>query len=488
MRTHIPSRLLVLTAVGVGLVGVGAAGSSQAADPFVAGQTSTRPVALGAADSGRALDRAAGLARALGLPAGNRTVERLDDRFEHRVYDEVVSRDRAGRAVAIARFGTDGRVVMAVALGWHGSSARPVARDAAARGAAAFVRAAGVGVSGAAAVRPLSSGWSVQWSRTAAGAPVLGDGVRVMLWPDGSFHGLAVLGAAARGGAGAPDRRVQGRAPRAADGRPSVRRERERPLGRVDVARVGRPQRRLERGRAGRAGRHAPARLGRDAPRRRPSRGAAPRAPGLARRRRWQRRRRRRDGVTGRRLRRPIVGVVVALVAAATLAACRSSVESPGGLLVTSGGSLLRLDDAGALQPVAAAPGGLRHLATAGRSLVAVTEDGQVLTATAAGPSADGLAWRPLDVELPADGFTTGIDVSPDGRSLAVVRGHDDADRLELVVVDLGTGAASTRSLDVGANGPPSWLTNDELALEVVGDDGTARVVSVGVGGAGGAG
>jgi hypothetical protein len=192
MRTHIPSRLLVLAAVGVGLVGAGAAGSSQAADPFVAGQTSTRAVALDSADTGRALDRAAGLTRALGLPTGTRTVARLDDRFEHRVYDEVVSRDRTGRAVAVARFGTDGRVVMAVALGWHGTSARAVARDAAARHAEAFVRAAGVGVSGAAAVWPLSSGWSVQWSRTVAGAPVLGDGVRVLLWPDGSFHGLAV--------------------------------------------------------------------------------------------------------------------------------------------------------------------------------------------------------------------------------------------------------------------------------------------------------
>jgi len=188
--------------------------------------------------------------------------------------------------------------------------------------------------------------------------------------------------------------------------------------------------------------------------------------------------------VSGRRLRRLIVGVVVAFVAAATLAACQPSVEGPGGLLVTSGGSLLRLDDAGTLQPVAAAPGALRHLATAGRSLVAVADDGQVLTATAGGPSADGLAWRPLDIALPAGGFTTGIDVSPDGRSLAVVRGHDDADRLELVVVAIGTGAASTRTLDVAANGPPSWLTNDELALEVVADDGTARVVRVGAGGA----
>jgi hypothetical protein len=221
MRTHIPSRLLVLTAVGVGLVVAGGAGSSQAADPFVAGQTSTRAVALGGADTGRALDRAVGLARALGLPAGTGTVQRLDDRFEHRVYDEVVSRDRSGRAVAVSRFGTDGRVVMAVALGWHGSSARAVTRDRAARNAEAFVRAAGVDVSGAPAVRPLSSGWSVQWSRTADGAPVLGDGVRVLLWPDGSFHGLGV---SERPLAAAPRHRIAAsRAERLAERRAAAR-------------------------------------------------------------------------------------------------------------------------------------------------------------------------------------------------------------------------------------------------------------------------
>jgi len=49
--------------------------------------------------------------------------------------------------------------------------------------------------------------------------------------------------------------------------------------------------------------------------------------------------------VTGRRRRRLIVGVVVAFMAAATLAACQPSVESPGGLLVTSRGSLIRLDE-----------------------------------------------------------------------------------------------------------------------------------------------
>jgi hypothetical protein len=194
MRTRNPARLLAFTAVaaaGIALVGVGA-GAGQAADPFVAGERSTRNVAIGGVDAGRALGRAAELSRALGLPGTTRAVTRLDDRFEHQVYDEVVARDGAGRQVAIARFGTDGRVVMAVALGWNRSAAVAVGRDAASARAAATVRAAGLRVQGPPSVDAVSSGWSVRWRRIAAGAPVLGDGVRVLLWPDGSFHGLAV--------------------------------------------------------------------------------------------------------------------------------------------------------------------------------------------------------------------------------------------------------------------------------------------------------
>jgi hypothetical protein len=206
MRTRIPARLLFVTALGVALVTVGFSGSgSQAADPFVAGQRSTRAVTIGAADAGQALERAARLSRALGLAGASRTVERLDDRFEHRTYDEVVSKDRSGRPVAIARFGTDGRVVMAVALGWRESSARAVTRDVAGARGAAIVRAAGVRVSGASTVRAVAAGWSVSWTRMASGAPVMGDGVRVLLWPDGSFHGLAV---SERPLAAAPARRI----------------------------------------------------------------------------------------------------------------------------------------------------------------------------------------------------------------------------------------------------------------------------------------
>jgi hypothetical protein len=204
MRTTLPTRLLILTAFGVTLVGVGATGSV-AADPFVAGGLSTRPVALGSTDADRALGRAAKLARTLGLPGTTRTVSRLDDKFDHRVYDEVVSLDSRGRQVAIVQIGTDGRVVMAVALGWHGSQGRAIGRDVAASRAVDVVRASGVKVRGTSAVSPVSSGWAVQWQRVADGAPVRGDGVRILLWPDGSFHGLAV---SERPLAAAPARRI----------------------------------------------------------------------------------------------------------------------------------------------------------------------------------------------------------------------------------------------------------------------------------------
>ena len=204
MRTHIPSRLLLLTAFGVTLVGVGAAGS-QAADPFVAGGLSTRPVSLARSAADRALARATELSRTLGLPGGSRRVERLDDRFDHRTYDEVVSRDRAGREVAIARFATDGRLVMAVALGWDGSTAKAVGRDAALARAVGMARASGLAVRGTATVQRVSSGWSVHWQRVVGGVRVPGDGVRMLLWPDGSFHGVAV---SERPLAAAPARRI----------------------------------------------------------------------------------------------------------------------------------------------------------------------------------------------------------------------------------------------------------------------------------------
>jgi hypothetical protein len=104
--------------------------------------------------------------------------------------------------------------------------------------------------------------------------------------------------------------------------------------------------------------------------------------------------------VTDRRL----IGAVAALVVAAALAGCQSPVESPAALLVTSGGSVLRLDDACALGPLTGAPENIRHLAVAGLSIVVISEAGQVSVARATGLSADGLTWRKLRLAPPRAG------------------------------------------------------------------------------------
>jgi hypothetical protein len=127
------------------------------------------------------------------MPGVSRRAERLDDRFEHRVYDEVVGLDASGREVSVARFDTDGQVVMAVVLGWRRGAGASIGHDRAAARGAELVQAAGLRVSGKPDVRASkgAGGWSVTWPRVVDGISVLGDGVRVSLWPDGSFHALA---------------------------------------------------------------------------------------------------------------------------------------------------------------------------------------------------------------------------------------------------------------------------------------------------------
>jgi hypothetical protein len=188
---HRIARLLPVVLVGLGAVAIGVP-TSQGGDPFVAGGRSTRPVDLPPSAADQANMRARHLATALGLPGVTQRVERLEDRFEHRTYDEVTSFDSAGREVAIARFETDGTVAMAVALGWHPGGGSPVDRATAETRGQALARAAGLDVRGRPTVMAStgSGGWSVGWPRVVDGVAVRGDGVRLALWPDGTFHGL----------------------------------------------------------------------------------------------------------------------------------------------------------------------------------------------------------------------------------------------------------------------------------------------------------
>jgi hypothetical protein len=181
----------VLAALVLGIIGVPA---SQGADPFIAGGRSTRAVDLPVPQAERAKALARRLATALEMPGGVvQRAERLEDRFEHRTYDEVTSLDDAGREVAITRLETDGTVAMAVVLNWHpGHGSSVDASGAQARGLG-YVRAAGLVVANRPTVLASggSGGWSISWPRVVDGTVVRGDGIRVVLWADGTFHGLS---------------------------------------------------------------------------------------------------------------------------------------------------------------------------------------------------------------------------------------------------------------------------------------------------------
>lgn len=189
MRNNLFRRLSVAGIAAAAVVAV-TASAGQAADPFVAGERSTRTLTLATGEIDRAVARGRTLVAGLGVAAARHTVQRLDDRFDRRVVDEVTSFDTAGRAVAISQFELDGSVAMSVALGWRSDAARAVTAAIATDRAAGVVGAAGLAVAGRPVVRSSAGGWTATWPRVVGGVPVRGDGVRVLLFADGSFHGL----------------------------------------------------------------------------------------------------------------------------------------------------------------------------------------------------------------------------------------------------------------------------------------------------------
>src|SRR5204863_4028214 len=142
------------------------------------------------------IERASNSAAALGLPrAARRSATHVVDRFGGQPYDEVTEFDDQGHMSALQRFDAAGRIRAAVRFGWIGDGGPALtSKDAVGARAGVLARAVGVPVSGAGRILPAPSGagWTVAWERTVDGARVLGDGIRIHLWPDGSLHSLSV--------------------------------------------------------------------------------------------------------------------------------------------------------------------------------------------------------------------------------------------------------------------------------------------------------
>jgi hypothetical protein len=172
-----------------GAVLAGCSGLALAESPWRAGERSSRGVAAQAIDLGVARTRAEAIQRRLGLPGRATATQRIEDRFEGRVFDQITFEDAIGPS-AIVELEPNGRPHLVVALGWRGAKGPAVGRHVALRHALAHARSAGFQVSGEPTILETADGWEVVWERRVDGIPVLGDGVRLSLWKDGSFHAI----------------------------------------------------------------------------------------------------------------------------------------------------------------------------------------------------------------------------------------------------------------------------------------------------------
>ncbi|HEY3523300.1 MAG TPA: hypothetical protein VGK63_06325 [Candidatus Limnocylindrales bacterium] len=183
-------RFVAITLAGLAVLLVSAS-ASNAESPLVADERATRQLTLPSTASALALDRAAAVRRALGLPVGVATVRRVDDTIDHATYDEIITTNSTGQQTSVVQLNPDGRLHAAIALGLHRSMATVDDAEASMR-AAAIARAADVTAAGKPTVAHSAGagGWLLTWPRIVAGAAVRGDGTRVALWSDGTFHSI----------------------------------------------------------------------------------------------------------------------------------------------------------------------------------------------------------------------------------------------------------------------------------------------------------
>lgn len=184
-------------------------------------------------------------------------------------------------------------------------------------------------------------------------------------------------------------------------------------------------------------------------------------------------------GTTSRRRLGRVKATAGVVVVALGCASCQTQPEETlAGLAIVSFGPIRVTNAEGEAEPIAGPPDDVRGLTASKGRIAAESIDHRFFISDdpAAGAAR---TWRPLAIDAPPNLTPTGMDLSPDGRVLAVVFGNPDAPGLELVTVDVETGERERRPMDLAANGPPSWLGQDLLALEVIRPDQHSGVATV---------
>jgi hypothetical protein len=153
-------------------------------------------------------------------------------------------------------------------------------------------------------------------------------------------------------------------------------------------------------------------------------------------------------------------------------------VEDPAGLVIASVGPISVTGPDGRPASIDSPAGDIRFVTAANGRIAASTPDGRIFVADAL-RAGDARAWRALTLDQPAVRAPSGIDLSPDGRVLAIALGDPDTPGLELVTIDVESGAIEVRTTDLMSNGPPSWLGADMLGLEVIRPDQHSGIATV---------
>ena len=144
--------------------------------------------------------------------------------------------------------------------------------------------------------------------------------------------------------------------------------------------------------------------------------------------------------------------------------------ETLGWLVVAANGQVQAVRDTAEVDEIPGVPAGARRATAAAGRIVVEVDGGPIVVSDPPGTGA-ARSWRELTIDARPGRSTAGIDLSPDGGTLAIVRGDPDTAGMDVVTVDVETGTATTRELDLMANGPPAWIGPGMLALEVVKPD-----------------
>ena len=203
---------------------------------------------------------------------------------------------------------------------------------------------------------------------------------------------------------------------------------------------------------------------------------------------------RRATGASGRRLAMSVVAVTLVMVGCVTPPPSPSPSATPIGpspsvearspeppaanaledLVMLVGKELFLGDADGRFKPLAGPSEPVDAVSAAGGTIVVQTAGPTFHAATVPANAAGPLAWRAIEIDpsiaarplsLPA--------LSPDGTRLALLAAvFGNAEPFEVVIADLSTDATSVLPVDREPNGPPVWLNDSELLLEIIASDG----------------